>query len=408
MLYDLLNKQRFRGPGSQSTPGDYHRRVRLFMEQQRADAAALVAGSVELIDLGAAVGGLGGAREQAVKLSASMIRRALRPQDLLVPNDDGSFIVLFHGRPAAEAHALAERIASDVSNVLSQTPATRSFVAQGMALEIEEELALTPVASIDDLVQVFRRAREAHKIKERARVRAASAGDGLSFLPVLNIQSRAIALYEARLTEAATEGKTRDISYAGESPALSAEVSVRAVEGLGALWREADAAPALPLVLLPARSTTLINPLYRANLADALTALGERRRRRVVLALFGFAAGAAGRELAQLVNVLSGLDVRIAVRVGTDESEMSAAAAAHALFVTPVGLLARPAAAAGLDRFAQSARARNLRSLYSGAATVNEAACARTAGFGYVSGPGVMRGFPQPGPRYCLGRLLGA
>jgi hypothetical protein len=400
-------------PNKLLTPETYDHRIAAFLRARPKDAKALTTGSIEMIDLAALAGPSGGltaeARMAARMVALAVIERMIGLQDLIVPLGDDAFVILFNRPGLVDANALSERIAGEISRLLHAEPKTRTLMAQGFAAEIEETLSQATIGSPKDLIAAFQRAGDAYRLKQRQRLQAEDSGASMVFFPVLNIQRRAIAAYEARLLEAREGGPPVDLSYDLSSPALSAEIDARLVQCLAKAWEAGPKARARPFVLLPVRLSTLAGPLYRKNLVEALDRLPVWAQSRIVFHLCTAAGQRPPLQTPMIAETLNPYSNLIALRLPSDATGLDAVVKLSLTWITPQPHVGAETTNAKLDQlkaFAAAAAKSGQRSLFSGADSVDDATRARDCGFAYVSGPGVSRAFPKPGPRYRLGRQL--
>lgn len=404
-------------PNKLLTPETYDHRIAAFLRARPKDAKALTTGSIEMIDLAALASPSGGlapeGRMAARMVALAVIERMIGLQDLIVPFGDDAFVILFNRPGLVDANALSERIAGEISRLLHAEPKTRTLMAQGFAAEIEETLNQTTVGTPKDLIAAFQRAGDAYRLKQRQRLQAEDSGASMAFYPVLNIRRRSIAAYEARLLEAREGGPPVDLSYDLSSPALSAEIDTRMVQCLARSWEAGAKDRARPFVLLPIRLSTLAGPLYRKNLVEALDRLPIWAQARIIFHLCSAAGQRPPLQTPMIAETLQPYSKLIALRLPPDAAGLEAVSRLPLTLVTPQPPVRAPTAkvdakteAAQLKDFAAAAAKSGQRTLFSGAGSVDDATRARDCGFAYVSGPGVSRAFPKPGPRYRLGKQL--
>ncbi|MSP87901.1 MAG: hypothetical protein EXQ92_03675 [Alphaproteobacteria bacterium] len=400
-------------PNKLLTPETYDHRIAAFLRARPKDAKVLTTGSIEMIDLAALAGPSGGltpeARMAARMVALAVIERMIGLQDLIVPFGDDAFVILFNRPGLVDANALSERIAGEISRLLHAESKTRSLMAQGFAAEIEETLNQTTIGTPKDLIAAFQRAGDTYRLKQRQRLQAEDSGASIAFYPVLNIRRRAIAAYEARLLEAREGGTPVDLSYDLSSPALSAEIDTRMVQCLARSWEAGSNDRARPFVLLPVRLSTLSGPLYRKNLVEALDWLPIWAQSRIIFHLCTAAGQRPPLQTPMITETLQPYSKLIALRLPPDAAGLDAVAQLSLTWITPqphAGVIAAKIKPDQLKAFAKAAAKTGQRTLYSGADSVDDATRARDCGFAYVSGPGVSRAFPKPGPRYRLGRQL--
>jgi len=399
-------------PNKLLTPETYYDRVTKFLESRPKGAKTLTAGSVELIDLSTLAGRTGAlTAEQRIAarlITMAVIERSIGLQDLFVQCGEDAFVILFHKSAPIDATAISERISGEISRLLHAEPKTQTMMAQGYAAEVEEALTYNAIGTPKDLIATCQRAYEAFRDKQHQRVQPENSGVSLVFYPVLNIKRRHIAAYEVRLLEAREGGPPADLSYDTSSPALSAEVDVRLIQGLAEAWKQNQNARARPFVLLPVRIATLANSLYRSNVVEALGRLPDWAHRRTIFHVCCASGQRPPLQTPQIVEALDPYSRLRALRVPPDPSNLLAAAELNLALVSPQPPASTEPVAeiAALTAFSRTAREAGLRPLFAGATSVDDAARARDCGFAYVSGPGVSRPFPRPGPRYALGKQL--
>ncbi|GAB4182556.1 MAG: hypothetical protein OHK0024_22000 [Thalassobaculales bacterium] len=329
---------------------------------EREKLGRLVAGAVELVDIGAILGAAGppapAALAAALAVAGRIARAGMGPGDIVMACPPDALVMVFDGldRPAADAKARA--IAAEIAEALCAGADTRRFAAEGYARELDDHLGSAVIDTVEDLLRVLRQAQAAHRAEQARQAREAAAAGALALHPVRRMGS---------LEETALLAGWQAIPAGLEG----GDAAARAELDCLLLDQAAKRAAALPLVLRVA-AATLMRPLTRDNWLAGLRPL---RGRRPLLLLAGVPEGRAGELLAWLTGqgLAAGLDcgsdlpaarALLSGEGGGPAIMVDCAAVADGSpLVGPLLALAREAAGAGRRLILTRLRLRNLTAL---------------------------------------------
>lgn len=258
------------------------------IRKQRDAADRLVAGNVQLLDLGKLLQPADG-QPQLAKAEASEIARAtanamLAPADMMVPTGQEGLVFLFDGLDLAAAEAKSQEIADAITDALGATGKESPFIAKGFAHELDDYMEGAMIDSVEDLVRVVQLAHQAYVMKERGLAKELDRDLHLDARAVLRPDTLDVIGYEIQVyrVRGGERGSRRDIlTFNKLKPPYGAEIDCAAVFKLTSAVRNLTLGREQAL-LLPIRFETLSHPLYLGNLMDALESLPKNLRDRLV------------------------------------------------------------------------------------------------------------------------------
>ncbi len=298
-------------------------RLREVAVRQREQAGRLTAGHVQLIDVGAMVEGAAAAGlspAKALRVAEEVARRMIRQSDVLVRMEPDGIAILFDGASRTQAEAKSRQIAEATLAALGEVGAGGRYLAEGFGYELDEVL---------DGVRFVHIAHRSYVAKQRGLARQLEQGVSLLHREIMAGTGGVVIGVEIvvcrRVNEAGRE-ILREEGFAEVDAAVGAEIDCVVLEKLAAVAATVLAGSSEPLYV-PARLSSVVNPLYLENLRAALDALSPGVRQRLVLVVDP-GKGAVRSLLPRAHELLRARVAAIAVRVGDPTDGVPAAAAA--------------------------------------------------------------------------------
>lgn len=327
---DIPVERRRGGPSTAPTEGSVGDRLRDAVARQREQAGRLTAGHVQLIDVGAMVEGAtaaGLSPAKALAVAEEVARQMTRATDVLVRMDPDGIAILFDGANRAEAEAKSKQIAEATLAALGAVGAGGRYLAEGFGYELDEVLDGAVVDSVEDLVRFVHIAHRTYVSKQRGVARQLEQGLNLVRRDIVAGKGGVVIGLEVAVVrrDGAAES-ARDESFKAVDPAMGAETDCVVLEKLAAAMATTLAGSSEPLYV-PARLSSLMNPLYLGNMRAALDALPPTVRQRLVLVIDP-GKGAAKALLPRASELLRSRVVAVAARIADPAADVPAAGAA--------------------------------------------------------------------------------
>ncbi len=307
-------------------------RLREVAVRQREQAGRLTAGHVQLIDVGAMVEGAAAAGlspAKALRVAEEVARRMIRQSDVLVRMEPDGIAILFDGASRTQAEAKSRQIAEATLAALGEVGAGGRYLAEGFGYELDEVLDGALIDTVEDLVRFVHIAHRSYVAKQRGLARQLEQGVSLLHREIMAGTGGVVIGVEIvvcrRVNEAGRE-ILREEGFAEVDAAVGAEIDCVVLEKLAAVAATVLAGSSEPLYV-PARLSSVVNPLYLENLRAALDALSPGVRQRLVLVVDP-GKGAVRSLLPRAHELLRARVAAIAVRVGDPTDGVPAAAAA--------------------------------------------------------------------------------
>jgi len=307
-------------------------RLREVAARQREQAGRLTAGHVQLIDVGAMIEGAaatGLSPAKALRVAEEVARRMIRESDVLVRMEPDGLAILFDGASRTQAEAKSRQIAEATLAALGEVGAGGRYLAEGFGYELDEVLDGALIDTVDDLVRFVHIAHRTYVAKQRGLARQLE--QGVTLLPreiragnggvVIGLE----IVVCRRVNEAGHE-VLREEGFAEVDAAVGAETDCVVLEKLASAMATVLVRSDEPLYV-PARLSSLVNPLYLENVRAALDALPPTVRQRLVLVVDP-GKGAARTLLPRAKELLRARVAALAVRIGDPAGDVPAAAAA--------------------------------------------------------------------------------
>lgn len=320
------------GPAWVPSAGSLGDQLREAVARQREQAGRLTAGHVQLIDVGAMVEGASAAGlspAKALQVAEEVARRMIRQGDLLVRMEPDGIAILFDGATRAEAEARSRQIAETTLNALGEVGAGGRYLAEGFGYELDEVLDGAVIDTVDDLIRFVHIAHRSYVAKQRGLARQLENGVTLVRREILAGNGGVVIGQEIAVRRRVGSGERetlREESFAEVDAAVGAETDCVVLEKLGSGMATVLAGSDEP-VYVPARLSSLVNPLYLGNIRAALDGLPPTVRQRLVLAVDP-GAGAARSLLPKATELLRTRVVGLAVRVRDPATDVAAAGSA--------------------------------------------------------------------------------
>ncbi|GHD58009.1 hypothetical protein GCM10017083_40260 [Thalassobaculum fulvum] len=353
--------ERRRGATPAPSGGGLGDRLREAVARQREQAGRLTAGHVQLIDVGAMVEGASAAGlspAKALQVAEEVARRMIRQGDLLVRMEPDGVAILFDGATRAEAEAKSRQIAEATLAALGEVGAGGRYLAEGFGYELDEVLDGAVIDTVDDLIRFVHIAHRSYVAKQRGLARQLEKGVSLIRREIRAGNGGVVIGQEIAVCRRAGDGgreTLREEGFAELDPAVGAETDCVVLEKLGTSMAAVLAGSDEP-VYVPARLSSLVNPLYLGNLRAALDGLPPTVRQRLVLVVDP-GAGAVRTLLPKATELLRTRVIGLAARVrdpATDVATAEAAGFTTVVLDSPERRFDDPVAVVG--RFRSSAR----------------------------------------------------
>ncbi|MEQ8815998.1 MAG: hypothetical protein RLO51_23840 [Thalassobaculum sp.] len=325
-------EQRRNGPVPGLTGASVGARLREVAARQREQAGRLTAGHVQLIDVGAMVEGAsasGLSPAKALRVAEEVARRMIRESDVLVRMEPDGIAILFDGASRTQAEAKSRQIAEATLAALGEVGAGGRYLAEGFGYELDEVLDGAVIDTVEDMIRFVHIAHKGYVAKQRGLARQLERGVKLQHREIRAGNGGVVIGLEIVVSRRVEEGGrefVRDESFAELDAAVGAETDCVVLEKLATAMSSVLVGSVEPLYV-PARLSSLVNPLYLGNIKAALDALSPAVRQRLVLVVDP-GKGPARSLLSRAGDLVRTRVAAVAVRIGDPDGDVAAAAAA--------------------------------------------------------------------------------
>ena len=302
------NNEPIRDKADAETASELRRNMQNAIQEQRDKTDRLVAGNVQLLDLGKY---FEENTEQSVMSRAEVMQVAetiaqsfLKPADVMIHAGEDGLIFLFDGLRLDEAEVQSRAIADAISEALGRSDKSAPFMAKGFAHELDDYMDGAIIDTVDDLIRVVKLAHQAFIQRERSLAKDLDRYLTLETQPILRPGNLDVFGYEVQVQKINSDGGRREtLTFSTLQPPYGSEIDCAMVMKLAAEVRSLEFVMD-QVVILPIRFETVTHPLYLDNLMHCLRQLPDRLRVRLVCNLIVDKTSAPPR-LDQAIKVLN-------------------------------------------------------------------------------------------------------
>lgn len=316
------------------TPTDRRQELHAIVDRQREAVGQMVAGHVQLIDVGAMIADAPASRitpAKALDVAEQVAKSMTRDGDMIVRMDPDGVAIIYDGLSRGQAEGRSQQIAEATIKALGELGGDGRYLAEGFAYELDAVMDGAVIDSVDDLVRFVRIAHRAYINKYRGVAQQLGKQLELRGRPVMAANGADIEGVELTVARRTGDGgriKFETASWEPVEPALGAEIDCVVLEKLPAVMANAlDGDGIEGAVFVPMRLGSLANPLYFDNLRSALDDLPEALRNKLVPVL-DLGSGRARRVLPGLAKALAARVSSVALRAGEPGTDVATAAEA--------------------------------------------------------------------------------
>ncbi|MCR9256099.1 MAG: hypothetical protein NXI16_08385 [Alphaproteobacteria bacterium] len=382
-------------------PALFSHTLQTFIRGQRARVSRLIAGNVQVIDLGANPDPA--ARAEAVELAMTLAETILNPLDIIVPCGNDGLILLFDSDTADDAEAVTDQLALRLTNALRHRKGLERLKATAHTFDLAHYADLDLIGTVEDLVAAAQGAFRACMLERRGQSKI-SLNHQLCFGPVIAPKRRLMVGYQVGLCTADRDGlmpvaePCLGRNSSRSEAAQTAERAAAKIELLGEIVGGTDSIPNV-LFFVTVCASILDLPLALRNLHHEIAMLPPAVQRRLVLCVDMRHAANPGKVVAATAEKLAGCGRGLFAYVDPDFGPL-----ADLEETGFIGIRVDPGTGSGVKSLMDSARRAGLRRFCfdDGGANggvdggeVSGPALLKT-GADYVGGPGLLKPVAAP------------
>ncbi|NQW12460.1 MAG: hypothetical protein HQ481_21555 [Alphaproteobacteria bacterium] len=312
---------------------DRRRELHAIVDRQRETVGRMVAGHVQLIDVGAMIADAPASRitpARALDVAEQVAKAMTREGDMIVRMEPDGVAIIYDGLTREQAETRSQEIAEATIEALGELGGEGRYLAEGFAYELDAAMQGAVIDSVDDLIRFVRIAHQSYVNKHRGVAQQLGKALELRSRPVLAANGADVEGVELTVIRRTGDGgriKFETASWEPVEPALGAEMDCVVLEKLPVVLAETLEGGIKGMVFVPLRLSSLANPLYFDNVRSALGSLPEGLRNKLVPVLDP-GQGHARRALSGLARSLAAQVSAVALRAKNPDVDVAAAAEA--------------------------------------------------------------------------------
>lgn len=390
-------------PPAQSRRGNsLENKGRRLVNERRAKAASITAGTIQLVGLGEIISALGGRNAtvgQARALAETAIESNLSPDDSYQLQGDETYVICFAHLNETQAAKVASSISRQIRGLLAE-----QLPDETDSITVDHFVASVDSASLDagaplaeqlaaSLGEIRREAQEAVRARREALIRSAQ----VLYRPMWYAKKEVVSLYRCMLDGESGNSAIEHLKVLSSPEELQAALSeldclvfAQSMKSLHALLQKQASA----VFVIPVNFHTLAERASRDEYVMLCESIPESYRKFISFEIYGLPGDAPSSRIEQVLSTLQPFCKALAVEVPANYPRLGELANPN---LWGVAFSLEKNSDAELLKFAvRLVHSQNLRAIAHGVNTYGQLGAALDAGFDYVDGSAVIGSVEMP------------